>query len=317
MDVVFDGVTMATRSKRTFTTEEVLQEILADEDSEDDFDESLLTNGDSNTNSFEEEVEDREDDTSYTELQNVSVESLHHTPDTLVDETPEIPVDSVPAPVSDSDSDSESESETFSRESNVNVSRGRGRTIIRASRRGGSGRGRSRGRGGRGGRGGRATRQTTNQAVWEEGDNFTPPDVPFEEHVGLIPEINAENFTAFDFVKLFITDEVLQHIVDQTNLYADQYHEANEEYLHSKPRSRSHAWKPVNLEEMQVFLGLVFLMGVERKPTLHMYWSTHQLHRSPVFGETMTRDRFLLILKFVHFNDNSAMPQRGDDEYDR
>ena len=57
-------------------------------------------------------------------------------------------------------------------------------------------------------------------------------------------------------------------------------------------------------------------MGHELKDTLHDYWSRlRQLHNL-FYGETMTRDRFLHILPFLHFEDNSQRPDKGK-EYDR
>ena len=35
-----------------------------------------------------------------------------------------------------------------------------------------------------------------------------------------------------------------------------------------------------------------------------MYWLTEQLLSTPVFSKIMKRDRFLLTLKFLHFNNN-------------
>ena len=57
-------------------------------------------------------------------------------------------------------------------------------------------------------------------------------------------------------------------------------------------------------------------MGQELKDTLHVYWSRlRQLH-NPFYSETMTRDRFLSILHFLHFADISQRPDEGE-EYDR
>jgi len=64
------------------------------------------------------------------------------------------------------------------------------------------------------------------------------------------------------------------------------------------------------------FIALALQMGHELKDTLHDYRSRlRQLH-NPFYGETMTRDRFLHILRFLHFADNSQRPDEGK-EYDR
>ena len=48
-----------------------------------------------------------------------------------------------------------------------------------------------------------------------------------------------------------------------------------------------------------------------------MYWTTKILFNVPVFNLLMTRNKFQLILKFLHFLDNSNLPARDDPSYDR
>uniref|UniRef100_A0A8C6TMA0 PiggyBac transposable element-derived protein domain-containing protein n=1 Tax=Neogobius melanostomus TaxID=47308 RepID=A0A8C6TMA0_9GOBI len=94
-----------------------------------------------------------------------------------------------------------------------------------------------------------------------------------------------------DFLELFLTDELLQHIAQQTNLYA----------------SRGHAWKPVSLPELKTFFGLTFLTGYIRKPSLEMYWSVDEIDATPYFSQTMSRNRFQIIWRFLHYNDNTSL----------
>jgi len=68
---------------------------------------------------------------------------------------------------------------------------------------------------------------------------------------------------------------------------------------------------------MKLFIGITMLMGVVRKPTLDMYWSKSSLFETPAFGSLLTRNRYCLILKFLHFSDNDAMPAKTDPSYDR
>jgi len=66
---------------------------------------------------------------------------------------------------------------------------------------------------------------------------------------------------------------------------------------------------------MMTFVALALQMGHALKNTQHDHWSgLRQLH-NPFYGETMTRDRFLHILRFLHFADNSQRPEEGE-EYD-
>jgi len=64
------------------------------------------------------------------------------------------------------------------------------------------------------------------------------------------------------------------------------------------------------------FVTLALQVEHRLKDTLHDYWSRlRQLHIL-FYGKTMKQDRFLHILCFLHFADNSQRPDEGE-EYDR
>lgn len=48
------------------------------------------------------------------------------------------------------------------------------------------------------------------------------------------------------------------------------------------------------------------MQGVIDKPEVKFYWSTREILRTPIFGDTMSRDRFFLLMKFLHFTDNDS-----------
>uniref|UniRef100_A0A673MY08 PiggyBac transposable element-derived protein 4-like n=1 Tax=Sinocyclocheilus rhinocerous TaxID=307959 RepID=A0A673MY08_9TELE len=132
---------------------------------------------------------------------------------------------------------------------------------------------------------------------WHE-MNWQPKNLPFTENPGPVGDAAAlDSIEPKDFIELFISDELIQNIVDQTNLYADQIH----------------AWKPVTVSEMKVFLGLFFLTGIIHKPELDMYWSTDEMLATPYFSKVMSRNRFEIIWRFLHFNDNTARPANDTD----
>ena len=82
-------------------------------------------------------------------------------------------------------------------------------------------------------------------------------------------------------------------------------------------RSRANSWHPTDPREMKQFLGLLFLTGIIRKPAINLYWSTDPLYSTPLFGAIMSRNRFQLLLKFLHFNDNAEMPGADDPSPDK
>lgn len=145
---------------------------------------------------------------------------------------------------------------------------------------------------------------------WHE-MNWQPKNLPFSENPGPLSDAAAlDSIEPKDFVELFISDLLIQNIVDQTNLYADQCIQAMDG---TSQHARIHAWKPVTVSEMKVFLGLFFLTGIIRKPELDMYWSTDEMLATPYFSKVMSRNRFEIIWRFLHFNDNTARPANDTD----
>ena len=53
---------------------------------------------------------------------------------------------------------------------------------------------------------------------------------------------------------------------------------------------------------------------IEKKGRLESYWSKDVLIATPFFNQCMPRDRFQLILWFLHFNDNESMPSDCSDK---
>lgn len=121
------------------------------------------------------------------------------------------------------------------------------------------------------------------------------------------------------YAELFFTEQFVQHLVEQTNLYAQQYIQTHHAYLRRKPRSRVHRWireGETNPVEMRAFLGIILNMGLIRKPSLQGYWDTaHPSQATPWFNQHFSRDRFVLMLKFLHFNNNNHLPDQADPEY--
>ena len=102
--------------------------------------------------------------------------------------------------------------------------------------------------------------------------------------------------------------EIFRVLVEQTNVYYQQH-------LDRQAR-RSRQLPDITLLDMMTFIALALQMEYKLKDTLHDYWSRlRQLH-NPLYGETMTQDKFLHILRFLHFADNSQRPDKGK-EYDR
>ena len=140
-------------------------------------------------------------------------------------------------------------------------------------------------------------------------DGAISPKVPrFEPNIqpGPLASLRKQQPRPIDFFQLFFPDWIVQHISDETNRYA-------EDFLRDKtlrPKSRFRQWYATTKNEMWAFFGMIVAMSLVKVDNLKDYWS-----KDPVFGNQfvkaiMPRDRFLLILTFLHLNDNKKMLPR-------
>ena len=119
-----------------------------------------------------------------------------------------------------------------------------------------------------------------------------------------------------DNIKCQCTFLYPQKVVDQTNKYADQFLASSHGQLGD--RSRVHDWKksPHNLNELKKFIALVTVMGMVQLPLIEQAWSTKWPFASTAFSSVLKRDRFSLVLRFLHLNDNSNYIPKGQPGHD-
>ena len=143
------------------------------------------------------------------------------------------------------------------------------------------------------------------------GEDFGPDILPFTGQPGPI-QAPPDNARPIDYVKLFIDEGLVLKIVEETNRYADQWISTHQVYLRNHPRSLVHIWikqGKTSKEEMYAFLSVVINMGLNKKPVQHSYWTTcYKSQITPWYGEHLSRDRYYVILKFLHFNNNENLP---------
>lgn len=110
---------------------------------------------------------------------------------------------------------------------------------------------------------------------------------------------------ASDFFKLVFDDEMVDVIVEETNRYAVQ---TLSKALISRS-SRMHKWSATTNTEIKAFFGLVMYMGIVKYPKISDYWRKDILFVNKFVKQVMSRNRFQLLLRFLHFsNDQEAPP---------
>ena len=106
-------------------------------------------------------------------------------------------------------------------------------------------------------------------------------EVPvYSLEAGCSASVVGEN--PIDFFSLLIDDTMLQTIVTQTNLYAQQFIESHELAPHSRVRYWSKAVHDMN--ELRRFLAMIIVMGLVRYPQIEHHWSTQWPYSTPHFS---------------------------------
>ena len=124
-----------------------------------------------------------------------------------------------------------------------------------------------------------------------------PPRFPFIGKPGL--KIDIDSIDPLDYFRLFFDESVFMFIADETNKYAERYL-SNKELT---PSSRLLKWSTTNTKELMSFLGLLLLQGLVTKPVEKLFWSKRPILSTPFFGKVMTEQRYALLMKFLHFED--------------
>ena len=84
---------------------------------------------------------------------------------------------------------------------------------------------------------------------------------------------------SLSLLKLFLTDELIETIVDSTNKYVELIKQipAIKIKLMNNPRSVYNLWNDVNVDEIWCDFSIQLLVGKIQKRYYHMYWSIQML----------------------------------------
>ncbi|XP_025421144.1 piggyBac transposable element-derived protein 4-like [Sipha flava] len=97
---------------------------------------------------------------------------------------------------------------------------------------------------------------------------------------------------------MLFTNDLIELIVQETNLYAVEIFLASS----GSVSTRISQWKDTTVEEIKIFLALRFHTGKIRTNRLEDYWKKSELFDLKFFRSHMSRNRFMLILRALHFS---------------
>uniref|UniRef100_A0AAY5K4P2 PiggyBac transposable element-derived protein domain-containing protein n=1 Tax=Esox lucius TaxID=8010 RepID=A0AAY5K4P2_ESOLU len=138
---------------------------------------------------------------------------------------------------------------------------------------------------------------------WKDNSHFTPPvpAIAFDEGQSGV-QTSLPSPTEAECFKLFMTEQLVGDIVEETNRYALELQEKTEPGV----RGKLVKWVSTSVNEMYTFLVAVLLMGIVRKNSLREYWSSDPMLATPFFATLFSQDRFLVLLRCLHFANNAT-----------
>lgn len=146
----------------------------------------------------------------------------------------------------------------------------------------------------------RSLKKKETKPVWVEEHLITPPEsTMFTGDINL-PENIMCLTDPYQFFSFLFPPTLIKYITDQTNLYASQI--------------SPNKLPMICVKEIEQFIGLCLKMSVVKLPTIRHYWGNLGI---PSIYNVMSVNRFEEIKRFIHFNDNSQLPARGDYNYDK
>lgn len=127
----------------------------------------------------------------------------------------------------------------------------------------------------------------------------------FSGQPGLKVQIEDYN-DPYELFRLFITDELIDTIVTETNRYAEQF-------LAYRPLlrfSRFNHWKPTDADEIMLLLAIYIILGLIWKPKVDGYFTKKPLFSTPGLASILSLRRLKLLNRFLHFS-NNEMPNQN------
>ena len=130
-----------------------------------------------------------------------------------------------------------------------------------------------------------------------------------ERKLKLNPDLEdslSKNSSPIEFFNLFVTNELLNMILEQTQLYATSL---------SINNSNGKEVDKITVEDIKKAFGIVLYMGILKLPNRRMYWQNNT--RVDIIANTMGVNRFAKIMQLLHYNDNNLIPAGNSEDYNK
>ncbi|XP_063757603.1 piggyBac transposable element-derived protein 4-like [Eleginops maclovinus] len=134
---------------------------------------------------------------------------------------------------------------------------------------------------------------------WKSDNFHSREKIPFNREPGIKIELPLPDvITPVQVFSRIFTEDMWMRLVTQTNLYAEQTRSAT---------PSNSKWEPVTIVEMKTFVGLCLAMGIIELPLRRDFWRQKKWLFRTTIPQAMSRDRFAIIWRYLHLQDNDAI----------
>uniref|UniRef100_A0A6P7FCC3 PiggyBac transposable element-derived protein 2-like n=1 Tax=Diabrotica virgifera virgifera TaxID=50390 RepID=A0A6P7FCC3_DIAVI len=125
--------------------------------------------------------------------------------------------------------------------------------------------------------------------IFEFSSKVPEPDNEYRPNVeDLLKETVKSPIDAF---RCYFTQDIIEHIVRETNSYAGQ------KLVHNLNATSA---------EILTFVGVMLLSGYHPLPCRRLYWTVDEDVHTPIVSNAMRRNRFDELMSFIHLADNQC-----------
>ncbi|KAG5865569.1 hypothetical protein JTB14_012749 [Gonioctena quinquepunctata] len=102
------------------------------------------------------------------------------------------------------------------------------------------------------------------------------------------------NLSPIQLFEIFFDDSVFEYLAKQAQIYA---------------RFKNEADPGITASEIRCFIAILMLSGYNPLPSKRLYWDSKNDVHNKMVADSMRRDRFLKIQRFIHMADNTQIDQ--------
>ncbi|XP_028176349.1 piggyBac transposable element-derived protein 4-like isoform X2 [Ostrinia furnacalis] len=133
------------------------------------------------------------------------------------------------------------------------------------------------------------------------------PEVRREPFSNIMCGATTSFATPYDAFIAIWDRQIMEHIAVETNRYAQQLAAIMIQSNTLYPQSRITKWVDTTVDELYVYFAIILATGIVVKTRLEEYWNgTRDVFITPEFTTAMFLDRFLLLSRCLHFQNNET-----------